>query len=752
PSNVLVNRQGYAKVLDFGLAKQMISKAEVSLVTTDVITGAADVMGTPAYMSPEQAFGKPVDARTDTFSLGVVLYEAVTGTRPFTGDSVIQVLNEVITKEPRSAVEIKPSLPGEVQWILERALAKDPKNRYASMADFATELRRLRAKIDASGSGRTGILPTYLRRNWMAGAAAFVVFAAVATSAYLWNARMKARSSAVRYQQLTDFNDAAFAPALSPDGRMLAFVRGGFFGSSAIRGEIYVKMLPDGEPIRLTSDGSGKHTPTFSPDGSRVLYTRLSKNFTWDTWQVPVLGGEATPYLPNASGLTFVGTDEIMFAEIKTSPHMRIMTSGLNRLRQREIYMPPGEGSMAHRAALSPDRKWVLLAEMDGSGWLPCRVVPFDGTSAGRQVGPLNGQCITASWSLDGKTMYFSSNAGGTFHIWQQTFPDGDPEQLTMETTEQEGTALAPDGKSLITSVGVSQSSIWIHDKEGDRQLTFQGFAFLPKMSPDGAMVYYLQRAGASRSYVSAELWRLDLKSGNREPVLPGFVMAAYDISPDGRRLVFASAEGTSHPGIWVADLDRRKPPVQLTKSGEYRAFLIANDEIVYLGSVPKRFLYTMKTDGSGLRQVNDTQLIYMINVSPDGEWAAVSRPATDEGSLIQLIALRKSMPPATICQDCPVGFGPGRLDSPVVSWSRDGESVMVPLRFFGMSRRTVVLPFDPKRPDFDGEARTEADYIALPGSKLINERDVFPGMHSREYLMSRRSSVSNLYRVTLPE
>src|SRR5262249_61114961 len=105
---------------------------------------------------------------------------------------------------------------------------------------------------------------------------------------------------------------------------------------------------------------------------------------------------------------------------------------------------------MAHRSAPSPDRKHVLVVEMNGGEWLPCRLVPFDGSSTGRPIGPLDGQCTTAAWSSDGRWMYFSSNAGGALHVWRQRYPNGAPEQITVEPTDQEGNALTPAGKYLL--------------------------------------------------------------------------------------------------------------------------------------------------------------------------------------------------------------------------------------------------------------------------------------------------------------
>ena len=161
---------------------------------------------------------------------------------------------------------------------------------------------------------------------------------------------------------------------------------------------------------------------------------------------MPVLGGAPQPFLSNASGLVWLDDQRRLYSEIMSGGiHMGIVTSTESRSGSRPIYFPRLDGGMAHRSAPSPERKQVLVVEMNGGEWLPCRLVPFDGSSAGRPIGPLDGQCTTATWSSDGRWMYFSSNAGGAFHVWRQRYPNGTPEQITFGPTEQEGTALTPE-------------------------------------------------------------------------------------------------------------------------------------------------------------------------------------------------------------------------------------------------------------------------------------------------------------------
>src|SRR5262249_44954206 len=163
--------------------------------------------------------------------------------------------------------------------------------------------------------------------------------------------------------------------------------------------------------------------------------------------------------------------------------------------------------------------------------------------------------CTFAAWSPDGDWMYFSSSADGVFHTWRQHFPDGRPEQITFGPTEEEGIAMAPDGRSFVTAVGARQSTIWVHDSRGERQISLEGSGFQPKFTPDGKKLLYRIRAGNS-----SELWLADLDSNHTEPLLPGipvgllpgpsFWVPAYDISPDGSRLVFFSPDREGKPRL----------------------------------------------------------------------------------------------------------------------------------------------------------------------------------------------------------
>jgi eukaryotic-like serine/threonine-protein kinase len=759
PGNIMLTSHGDVKLLDFGLAKLLrVSESTAA----DSYTEIPGISGTMPYMAPEQLRGEATDCRSDIYSLGAVLYELATGGRPFPEAQPAQLAHAVLERLPVSPRAANRRISAELERIILKCLEKEPEDRYQSAKELQVDLRRLAtgSSTHAASASRVVTMRQRVSRKLVISIAASLLLLVFLTGLLFVQQKFRKSAAIVKsdYLALTDFNDSAVAPALSPDGRMLAFVRNGDFGASVSRGgQIYVKMLPDGEPAPLTNDDFDKYFPVFSPDSARIVYTVVDKAFVWDSWQVPLLGGSSAKlFMANASGLSWVNDKQLLFSEIKQGVHMGIVTAEQGRGGLRDIYLPAGEGSMAHRSALSPDHKQLLVVEMDGTGWLPCRLVPFDGSSAGKRVGPLEGQCTSAAWSPDGQWMYFSSSAGGSYHLWRQRLPNGAPEQITSGPTEEEGTAVTPDGKYLITSIGLRRASVWIHDTGGDRQLTSQRFALLPSWPSSGEKIFFLVNSGGARAYVSGELWSLDMRTGEKENVLPSHTLSSYQVGRGGKRVLFTSTGNAATDGIWIADLDRRTSPRQLTRAREFRAFFGAPGEILYLSQGEERHLYRMREDGSGQEQVIPDAITYLLGVSTDGEWAAVALPQAPgtDGSAVKLFPAHGGEP-ILLCDACMPGFGPGRQQAPMFNWSADGKYLYLSLQYFGRhSRKTMVLPWQSGRSieKLWPTGLTEKDFAALPGAGIIPEQNVFPGPEPSKYLFWRSTTQSNLYRVPVPD
>jgi predicted Ser/Thr protein kinase len=405
PANVMITLAGEVKIMDFGLAK-LAELTPGDDGETALMTVPNQMMGTPDYLAPEQLRGEPASRRTDIWAFGATLYETLVGRRPFQPTPARSVVRSILEDTPASPSSVRPGMPKAVDTIVRTAIAKDPVDRYQSIGDLLDDLRRVKT-AQAGGRG-----------PWLAIAAGLVAIAFVGAARW-FNSRAGSEGTErarPRLEQITAFADAAEWPAVSRDGRMLAFVRAQ--NASASAGQVYVKMLPNGEPVALTHDDKRKLQPEFSPDGSRVVYTVIDQNGSWDTWTVPVLGGAPRLWLPNASGLTWLSADQLLFSEIKTGMHMAVIAAPENRTGQHNIYDPPTTRGMAHRSQVSPDGRWVALAEMDALGWLPCRAVPVDGSTRGTVIGPVTGGCTNVGWSPDGMFVYTNSNASGEPQIW----------------------------------------------------------------------------------------------------------------------------------------------------------------------------------------------------------------------------------------------------------------------------------------------------------------------------------------------
>ncbi|HZQ52598.1 MAG TPA: winged helix-turn-helix domain-containing protein [Bryobacteraceae bacterium] len=554
---------------------------------------------------------------------------------------------------------------------------------------------------------------------------------------------------APEYTALTNFTDSAFSPALSLDGRMLAFIRGEDIEPLGGTGEIYVKLLPDGEPVQLTHDGKKKMSPVFTSQGDRIVYGvpgPMTDPTSWSTWTISVFGGEPKLLLSNASALTWVpGTSRprVLFSQVDRGAHMSVVTSEENRTQARTVYSPSDANGMAHRSFLSPDRRQVLVVEMKGGGWQPCRLVPFEG-GTGKLVGPAPGQCSSAAWSPDGKWMYFSVNTGNGYHIWRQYFPNGAPEQVTSGATEEQEIAFAADGKSFLTSVGIRQSTLWLHDARGERQITSQGYAWLPKFSPDGKKIYFLLRAQTNRQYVSGELWSADLETGQRARLLRDFLLADYSLSRDGDRIAFVAIGDKGESRLWLATLDGRIAPRCLSSLEADRAFFGVKGEVFFWGRGEQgSFVYRVREDGSELQRALPSSMIYVYDISPDAQALAAWR-----GSAVQVFPTSGGAP-TDVSTVCAAAGGEDRgITPPCVSWSPGGEFLYLNDRTAG---EIYAVPIPPGRslPVLPAEGIASAEQAAaLPGARVIHEPHAFVGADPSTYAFLRITNERNIYRV----
>ena len=332
---------------------------------------------------------------------------------------------------------------------------------------------------------------------------------------------------------------------------------------------------------------------------------------------------------------------------------------------------------------------------------------------------------------------------GAGFPRGRAGVPDAEPEQLTTGPTEEEGIAVAPDGQSLITSVGLRQRSIWLHDRGGERQLSVEGYAYWPLFSRDGRRVCYRVRATPGSGQSPSELWTTDLTSGVTQRVLMGQTVTAFDLSADDR-VVAAVPAANGKSQLWLGWIDGREPARRIADIEGDNPRFAAGGEILFRAPEGNGFaLSRVREDGTGRQRVASVRTFVFGGVSPDGHWIGVS----DRDSLT---------------------FYSSQGDRPVrllaagfvarARWSADGTRMYLSLQVgdasaFGFGR-TYLIPLTagamlPRAPA-DGFQREE-ELAAIPGVQVLPYADLGAGLSPDIYAFSRTTTTRNLYRIPLP-
>ena len=608
PANVMVDDDGRLKVLDFGLAKlrsELSAPSDAETAST-WFTAPHRVLGTAAYMSPEQAEGKPADARSDIFSLGVVLFEMATGTRPFRGDSPAATISSILRDTPPPLREIRPELPADLDRVIRRCLAKDPDRRYHVAAALRSELVDLQEQVTPTETRPSAVASA---RSWSPGrwrrVTAAVGAGAVVVAVALWLAVASRQISApplpTNFNQLTSDPGIEWFPSLAPDGQWIVFA-----GDAAGNRDIYLQSVtgqtainltadsaddedqpsfsPDGERIAFRSDRDGGgifvmgrtgeavrrvtpegFNPAWSPDGTRIVYASIPQGLRpantegyGELWVVSATGGDST--------LVYGGGDAML---PHWSPHGHRIAFGqrLGAVRQANVVTIPADGG----------EPVAVTAESDVS-WNPV-------------------------WAPDGRRLYYVSNRGGSTNVWRVAIDEatgrvlGEPEPLTTPSAFAAHLTISADGRRLAYSSVQETQNIFrlgldpaTGDAQGDPVPVTRGTRFWsnPDPSPDGqSVVFYSQVQPEGDLYVI----KTD-GTGLRQVTSDAATDRVPRWSPDGE---------------WIVSFSDRSGELQVWKS---------------------------RVDGSELQQVRgDVGEGGVSAWSPDGARLAVATIAVDPGA-----------------------------------------------------------------------------------------------------------------------
>jgi hypothetical protein len=344
--------------------------------------------------------------------------------------------------------------------------------------------------------------------------------------------------------------------------------------------------------------------------------------------------------------------------------------------------------------------------------------------------------------------MYFTASVDGHSHLWRQRFQGGEPKLMTPGPIEAEGIAVEKDGGSIITSMGVHESSIWIHDPNGERSLSSEGEIVAdispPSFAANDSVLYYLLRHGTDGP--GPELWRMMVNSGKSEAVFPGVSMMAYDVSPDGKQVVYAAQTRAGSTQLWLAPVDRSSPPRRLTDSAETRPHFGLRGQIFFQAAEGNfNYLERMNLDGSGRTKVVPYPINTIQSISPGRRWIVARVPILESTGIVT--------------KAIPLDGGVTRIlcaDFCVPAWSFTGKFLVVPVEARSRTGpgKSLAIPLgnDENLPQLPrGGIEPLANAGVVPGTQSIARAELVPGRDPAHFAYVNTTVHRNLYRISVP-